>query len=67
VVYVIGVGFFIGQMIYIIRVCLSVRSVVFEQLGDEAEQLLSEEAEESTAGEEDEEEEEEQEEDEDED
>jgi hypothetical protein len=37
IIYMIGMGFFIGQMIYTVLVLLSVRSVVFQQLGDEAE------------------------------
>jgi hypothetical protein len=43
----IGMGFFVGQMIYTIFLLLSVRSVVYQQLGDEAERLLNEEAAES--------------------
>ena len=68
IVYMIGMGFFIGQLIYTILVLFTVRGVVFEQLGDEAERLLSEdqgEGDEDTSRSADEEEEEDEEEDED--
>jgi hypothetical protein len=42
IIYMIGMGFFIGQLIYTVLVLFTVRGVVFEQLGDEAERLLSE-------------------------
>jgi hypothetical protein len=42
-IYMIGMGFFIGQMIYTILMLFSVRSVVYQQLGDEAQRLLEEE------------------------
>jgi hypothetical protein len=41
VVYTIGVGFFIGQLVYTIIVLFTVPSVVYAQLGDEAERLLA--------------------------
>jgi hypothetical protein len=62
VVYTIGMGFFIGQLIYTIFVLFTVRGVVFTQLGDEAEEILSRvEAEEETQTHEDDEEEDEEE------
>jgi hypothetical protein len=70
IIYMIGMGFFVGQMIYTILLLFSVRSVVYQQLGDEAERLLEEEADKSTSrtsGEEQEEEEEDEDEDEEED
>jgi hypothetical protein len=66
VVYTIGMGFFIGQLIYTIFALFTVRGIVYVQLGDEAEALLTriEEEEETQTHEDDEEEDEQEEEDE---
>ncbi len=40
-IYLIGVGFFIGQMIYTVRLLLGIAAVVEDQLGDEADSLAA--------------------------
>jgi hypothetical protein len=57
-VYAIGMGFFIGQLIYTAVVCFTVPGIVLNQLGDQAQELLEKEDEPVTKQEEEEEEEE---------
>lgn len=62
VLYVIGMCFFIGQLVYTGMVCLSVNSIVYKQLGDQADELLADDYEDklkASKGEEEDEEEEE--------
>ncbi len=42
-IYAIGMGFFIGQLIYTAVVCFTVPSIVLDQLGDQAQELLEKE------------------------
>ena len=42
-IYVIGMGFFIGQLVYTAIVCFKVPGIVMAQLGDQAQELLEKE------------------------